>query len=210
MACTYVSVVCHKIHIFRLPLYYATAACATSGNFVCTSQGMSMCVAYSIARPAAQFNNVSFCPLAFIPNISGLLRPGIKPGPPACQSGATSTMLSAPLNKIGNLGTIYEGSHFTQVLHVPHIYRIWHRIHTLALIHSTLYMTQTTLRSVVNFLSFRPMLIRNIYLGIMTLTFVLPTFITLHSATDVSFRIVALYTLCDFDIYNLSTATPRV
>ena len=56
-----------------------------------------MCVACSIARPAAQFNDVSLCPLAFIPNISGLLRPGIKPGPPACQSGAPSTTLSGPL-----------------------------------------------------------------------------------------------------------------
>ena len=41
-----------------------------------------MCVAHSIAPPAAQFNNVSLCLLVFIPNITGLLRLGIKHEPP--------------------------------------------------------------------------------------------------------------------------------
>ena len=55
-----------------------------------------MCVAHSITPPAAQFNNVSLCLLVFIPNITGLLRLGIKPGPPACQSDALTNTLSAP------------------------------------------------------------------------------------------------------------------
>ena len=54
-----------------------------------------MCVAHSIAPPAAQFNNISLCLMVFIPNISGLLRLGIKPGPPACQSDARTTTLPA-------------------------------------------------------------------------------------------------------------------
>ena len=54
-----------------------------------------MCVAHNIAPPAAQFNNVSLCLLVFIPNITGLLRLGIKPGPPACQSDALTTTLPA-------------------------------------------------------------------------------------------------------------------
>ena len=37
-----------------------------------------MCVAHSITPPAAQFNNVCLCLMFFIPNISGLLRLGIK------------------------------------------------------------------------------------------------------------------------------------
>ena len=45
-----------------------------------------MCVANSIAPPAAQFNNVSLRLLAFKPNIKRLLRLGIKHGPPAYQS----------------------------------------------------------------------------------------------------------------------------
>ena len=55
-----------------------------------------MCVAHSIAPPAAQFNNVSVCLLGFISNLSGLLRLGIKPGPPAYQSDALTTTMPAP------------------------------------------------------------------------------------------------------------------
>ena len=55
-----------------------------------------MCVAHSITPPAAQFNNVSLCLLVFIANITRLLRLGIKPGPPACQSDALTTTLPAP------------------------------------------------------------------------------------------------------------------
>ena len=58
--------------------------------------GMTMCVAHSIAPLAAQFNNVSLGILVFISNISGLLRLGIKPGPPAWQSDALTTTLHAP------------------------------------------------------------------------------------------------------------------
>ena len=52
-----------------------------------------MCVAHTITPPAAQFNNVSLCLMVSIPNISGLFRLGIKPGPPACQSDALTTTL---------------------------------------------------------------------------------------------------------------------
>ena len=55
-----------------------------------------MCVAHSIAPPAAHFDNVSLCLLVVIPNITSLLRLGIKPGPPACQSDALTTTLPAP------------------------------------------------------------------------------------------------------------------
>ena len=55
-----------------------------------------MCMARSIAQPPAHFNNVSLCLLVVIPNITGLLRLGIKPGPPACQSDALTTTLPAP------------------------------------------------------------------------------------------------------------------
>ena len=58
--------------------------------------GNSLPVAHSIAPPAAQLNNVSLCLLVFIPNLIGLLRLGINPGPPACQSDALTTTLSAP------------------------------------------------------------------------------------------------------------------
>ena len=47
-----------------------------------------MCVAHSIAPPAAHLNNVGLCLLVFIPNITGMQ---IKPGPPACQSDALTT-----------------------------------------------------------------------------------------------------------------------
>ena len=36
------------------------------------------------------------CLVVFIPNITGLLRLCIKPGPPACQTDALTTTLSAP------------------------------------------------------------------------------------------------------------------
>ena len=56
-----------------------------------------MCVAHNIAPPAAQFNNVSRCLLIYVPNITRLLRLGIKPGPPACQSDALTTTLPSRL-----------------------------------------------------------------------------------------------------------------
>ena len=55
-----------------------------------------MCVAHTIAPPAALFNKVSLCLLVFIPNISDLLRLGIKPWPPEFQSDALTTTLPAP------------------------------------------------------------------------------------------------------------------
>ena len=55
-----------------------------------------MCVAHNIAPLDAQFSSVILCLLVFIPNITGVLPPGIKAGPPACQSYALTTTLSAP------------------------------------------------------------------------------------------------------------------
>ena len=51
---------------------------------------------HSIAPPDAQFSSVILCLLVFIPNITGVLRLGIQAGPPACQSYALTTTLSAP------------------------------------------------------------------------------------------------------------------
>ena len=54
-------------------------------------------MAHSIAPPDAQFSSVILCLLVFIPNITGVLRLGIKAGPPAaCQPYALNTTLSAP------------------------------------------------------------------------------------------------------------------
>ena len=53
-------------------------------------------MAHSIAPPDAQFTSVILCLLVFIPNITGVLRLGIKAGPLACQSYALTTTLSAP------------------------------------------------------------------------------------------------------------------
>ena len=75
-----------------------------------------MCVAHSIAPPAAPFNNVSLCRLVFIPNITCLLRLGIKSGPPAFQSDALATTLPARrVLKFEKVGTIAVGSHYTYV-----------------------------------------------------------------------------------------------
>ena len=53
-------------------------------------------MAHSIAPPDAQFSSVILCLLVFIPNITGVLRLGIKAGPLAFQSYALTTTLSAP------------------------------------------------------------------------------------------------------------------
>ena len=53
-------------------------------------------MAHSIAPPDAQFSSVILCLLVFTPNITGVLRLGIKAGPLACQSYALTTTLSAP------------------------------------------------------------------------------------------------------------------
>ena len=37
---------------------------------------------HSTTQPAVQFNNISLRPLVFVPNITSLVHPGIKPGPP--------------------------------------------------------------------------------------------------------------------------------
>ena len=47
---------------------------------------MSMCSAHSSAQSATHLNTISVCPLVSVPNVTGLLRPRIKHGPPACQS----------------------------------------------------------------------------------------------------------------------------
>ena len=53
-------------------------------------------MAHNIAPPDAQFSSVILCLLVFIPNITGVLRLGIKAGQPVCQSYALTTTLSAP------------------------------------------------------------------------------------------------------------------
>ena len=70
---------------------------------------MSTCGTHSTTQPTAQLNNVSLRLLVFVPNIAGLLGPGIKPGLPASQSDAVATALSV------NLVTIEGGSHSTEM-----------------------------------------------------------------------------------------------
>ena len=53
-------------------------------------------MAHGIAPPDAQFSSVILCLSVFIPNITGVLRLGIKAGPLACQSYPLTTTLSAP------------------------------------------------------------------------------------------------------------------
>ena len=87
-----------------------------------------MCVAHSTARPAAPFNDVSLCPLDFIPNITGLLRPGIKPGPPACQLDALTSTLPAPL--------VMKFQMLEQLrwVHILHKYRFFSKIEQKSMI----------------------------------------------------------------------------
>ena len=75
-----------------IPLYNGIAACGTFVYVLCRR----VCVAHSIAPPDAQFSSVILCLLVFIPNITGVLRLGIKAGLPVCQSYALTTTLSAP------------------------------------------------------------------------------------------------------------------
>ena len=103
-----------------------------------------------------RFNNVSLYPFIFIPNMSGLLCPLL------WNSGslfanwvrAIHYTTRASRNEFSNVGAIEVGLHAIQV---PNSCRKWHTIYILVLIHSPLYMSHTTLRWVVNVLSFPSM-----------------------------------------------------
>ena len=127
------------------------------------------------------FNNVSLCALILIRNMSGLLCPLLlNPG-----SRFASWMLAnhytsiASRNECSNVGAC--SLHATQV---PNSCRKWHNIYILVLIHSPLYMLHTTLRWVVNVLSFpsKPMQIE--VWAVSKLTFVLLTFAIIYTLND--------------------------
>ena len=112
--------------------------------------------AYGIAPPPAHFNHISLCLLVVIHTITGLLRLGVKPRPPACQSDALTTTQPAPSVLKGFLGTIEVGSHSTPVSNSS---RKLPSIHIIVLVHKEMYRAHTTFRLVFNFSSFphRPM-----------------------------------------------------
>ena len=115
----------------------------------------------------------------------------IKPGPSACQFDALTITLHAPfsLNEVLSVRTNEMGFQSTQV---PNSCRKWHRIHTLVLIH----MAHCTFRWVVDVSSsFPPMRIQIEVWAVSNLTFVLLSFTILNLATEVPFKMLALYSL---------------
>ena len=101
-----------------------------------------------------RFNNVNLRPLILIPNMSGLLCPLLlNPGSRiASWMRANHYTTRASRNECSNVGAC--SLHATQV---PNFCRKWHNIYILVLIHSPLYISHTTLRWVVNVLSFPSM-----------------------------------------------------
>ena len=96
----------------------------------------------------------------------------------------------ASRNEFSNVGAIEVGLHATQV---PNSCRKWHTIYILVLIHNPLYMSHTTLRWVVNVSSFPPVPLQIEVWAVSNLTFVLLSFATLHSTTEVPFIVLVLY-----------------
>ena len=171
-----------------LQFYHGAPARATFGYFLCT---MHVKFAWRIAT--IRFNNVSLCQLILIPNMSGLLCPLLLyPGSRfASWMRANHYTTRASRNKFSNVGAIEVGLHATQV---PNSCRKWHNIYILVLIHSPLYMTHTTLRWVVNVLSFpsNPMQIE--VWAVSNLTFVLLSFAIIYTLNDrSSVWMLALY-----------------
>ena len=109
---------------------------------------------YAWRITSIRLNNVSRCPLILIPNMSGLLCPLLlNPGSRfASWMRANHYTTRASRNERSNIGAC--SLHATQV---PNSCRKWHNIYILVLIHSPLYMSHTTLRWVVNVLSFPSM-----------------------------------------------------
>ena len=136
---------------------------------------------YAWRIASIRFNNVSLCPLILIPNMSGLLCPlFLYPGSRfASWMRANHYTTRASRNECSNIGAC--SLHATQV---PNSCRKWHNVYILVLIHSPLYMSHTTLRWVVNVLSFPFMPMQIEVWAIYNLTFVLMTFAKIYSLND--------------------------
>ena len=115
----------------------------------------------------------------------------IKPGQSPCQGGCANHYTTrASRNEFSNVGAIEVGLHASQV---PNSCRKWHTIYILVFIHNPLYMSDTTLRSVVNVSSFPPVPLQIEVWAVSNLTFALLSFAILHSTTEVPFTFLALY-----------------
>ena len=160
----------------RLQFYYGAAVCATFGNFFL----YDVCQ-YAWGIASIIFNNVSLCPLSLIPNMSGLLCPLLlNPGSRfASWMRATHYTTRASRNECSTVGAC--SLHATQV---PNSCRKWHNIYILVLIHSPLYMSHTTLRWVVNVLSFPSMPMQSEVWAVSNLTLVLLTFAIIYTLND--------------------------
>ena len=125
-----------------------------------------------------RLNNVSLCPLILIPNMSGLLctlllYPGSRF---ASWMRANHYTTRASRNYCSKIGAC--SLHATQV---PNSCRRWHNVYIIVLIHSPLYMSHTTLRWVVNVLSFPFMPMQIEVWAVYNLTFVLMTFAKIYT-----------------------------
>ena len=162
---------------------------------------------YAWRIASIRFNNVSLCPLILIPNMSGLLCPlFLYPGSRfASWMRANHYTTRASRNECSNIGAC--SLHATQV---PNSCRKWHNVYILVLIHSPLYMSHTTLRWVVNVLSFPFMPMQIEVWAIYNLTFVLMTFAKIYSLNDrSSVYMLALYSRRSVTQKRVN-ATPRV
>ena len=117
-------------------------------------------------------------------NVRHAVSARIKPGQSACRMDALTTTPSAPFVMIFfNIGVIEVVLHDTQV---PDSCRKWHNIYVLVLIHSQLYMSNTSLRWVVNVRLYPPVLMQIEVWAVSNLTFVLLSFAIQHTPNDSS------------------------
>ena len=138
---------------------------------------------YAWRIASIRFNNVSICPLILIPNMSVRLYPLLlNPGSRfTIWMRANHYTTRASRNECSNVGAIELGLHCTQV---PNSCRKWHNIYILVLIHSSLYMSHTTLRWVVIVLNFPSVPMQIEVWSIYNLTFVLLTFAIIYTLND--------------------------
>ena len=136
---------------------------------------------YAWRIASIRFNNVSLCPLILIPNMSGLLCPLLLyPGSRfASRMRANHYTTRASRNECSNIGAC--SLHATQL---PNSCRKWHNVYILVLIRSPLYMSHTTLRWVVNVLSFSFMPMQIEVWAVYNVTFVLMTFAKIYTLND--------------------------
>ena len=139
---------------------------------------------YSWRIASIRFNNVSLCPLILIRNMSGLLCPLLLNSGSRFASWIRANHYTSRVsrNECSNVGGC--SMHATQV---HNSCRKWHNIYIIVLIHSPLYMSHTTLRWVVNVLSFPSMPMQIEVWAVSKLTFVLLTFAMIYTLNDRSF-----------------------